>query len=132
MGIPIQDCKVSVHPHSVAEDDDKVLVQYHVFPGTLSVVAHASLNGFELAVSTSPCVDPKVFDRAVGEHYAGQKVRQLANNKIWEMKGIALRQRLIDYAHLTSKEFEEKFPGQYRINPPESAVYKAPTLPLTN
>lgn len=100
--------KVKVKAEAVKKDLEKVLVQFHRFPGTNSIVAHASIDGFELAVATSPCIDPRNFDAAIGEYYADQKVRRLAEDKLWEIHGLGL------LAYLKEMNDEDLFYEKYK------------------
>lgn len=121
--------KVAVRAEAVQADVDGMLIQYHRFPGTFSIVAHASLNGFELAVATSPCVDPRNFLASIGEYYAGIKVAQLATDKLWEIHGIGLRQ-LLKFRTESEDEFYEKYKDIYKFTPIEEVTaYQEPTLP---
>lgn len=64
--------------------------QYYVFPGTtLTVCALTLVNGYTLT-GESACVSMDNFDAALGRAYA----RERAVQKIWELEGYALRERL--------------------------------------
>jgi hypothetical protein len=66
--------------------------QYHVFEGTTTTVCCLNLvNGFNV-VGTSAAASPENFDKAIGEKIA----RENARNKIWELEGYLLRQRLFE------------------------------------
>lgn len=104
--------KVSVRKKAIEDDLSRVIVQYHRFPGTYSVVCHASLDGVELVVTSSPCVDPRNFSEAIGEHYGKQKVLRLAEDKLWEMHGIVLA-HLIETNTLSEEEFYNKYNEEY-------------------
>ena len=64
--------------------------QYHVFPGTTVAVCLLTLeNGFSV-VGESATASPENFDAAIGRKVA----RQHARDKIWQLEGYLLRQRL--------------------------------------
>lgn len=64
--------------------------QYHVFPGTtLTVCALTLVNGYTLT-GESACVSMENFDAGLGRSIA----RERAVQKIWELEGYALRERL--------------------------------------
>lgn len=73
--------------------DDAILAEaYHVFPGTtLTVCALTLSNGFQV-VGESAAASPANFDEKIGRKIA----RDNARNKIWQLEGYLLRQRLHD------------------------------------
>lgn len=63
---------------------------YHVFPGTtLTICCLTLLNGFTVT-GESAAASPENFDEEVGRRIA----RENARNKIWQLEGYLLRQRL--------------------------------------
>ncbi len=71
-------------------DDTILSEQYHVFPGTtLTVCALTLRNGF-IVTGESAAASPENFDQAIGRKIA----RENARNKIWQLEGYLLRQRL--------------------------------------
>lgn len=63
---------------------------YHLFPGTtLTVCALTLRNGF-IVTGTSAAASPENFDEAIGRDIA----RRNARERIWELEGYLLRQRL--------------------------------------
>jgi hypothetical protein len=63
---------------------------YHVFPETtLTVCALTLRNGFQV-VGTSAAASPANFDEEIGRKIA----RENARNKIWELEGYLLKERL--------------------------------------
>lgn len=63
---------------------------YHVFPGTtLTVCALTLHNGF-IVTGTSAAASPENFDEAIGRDVA----RRNARERIWELEGYLLRERL--------------------------------------
>lgn len=71
---------------------DSVIVsrEFHIFESTLLTVCCLTLkNGFNVT-GESACVSPANFDKEVGEEVAFNKAR----NKIWELEGYLLKERL--------------------------------------
>lgn len=67
-----------------------VSAAYHVFPGTtLTVCALTLRNGF-IVTGTSAAASPENFDSAIGEQIAHRNARE----RIWELEGYLLRERL--------------------------------------
>jgi hypothetical protein len=63
---------------------------YHVFPGTTVTVCCLTLrNGFTV-IGESACASPENFNPELGQKIA----RDNARNKIWQLEGYALRERL--------------------------------------
>lgn len=63
--------------------------EYAVFSGRLTVCVLTLQNGF-LVTGESSCVSAENFDAELGKKIA----RDNAKNKVWELEGYALRQRL--------------------------------------
>jgi hypothetical protein len=64
--------------------------QYHVFAGTtLTVCALKLRNGF-IVTGESAAASPENFDQAIGRKIA----RENARNKIWQLEGYLLREKL--------------------------------------
>ena len=81
-------------------DDAIVAGDYHVFPGTTVTVCCLTLrNGFTV-IGESACASPENFDAELGRKIAHDNAR----NKIWQLEGYLLRQRLHEVAPLTSGE----------------------------
>ena len=78
-------------PRLSPDDIDAVIVgeDYHVFGGTLTVCCLALRNGFKVTVESS-VVSAENFDVEIGRSIA----RKNAREKIWELEGYALRERL--------------------------------------
>ncbi|MEG9529747.1 MAG: hypothetical protein MIL41_28910 [Hyphomicrobiales bacterium] len=71
-----------------------VSAAYHVFPGTtLTVCALTLRNGF-IVTGTSAAASPENFDPAIGEQIAHRNARE----RIWELEGYLLRDRLASAA----------------------------------
>ncbi|MBY9700611.1 hypothetical protein ISH39_03460 [Pseudomonas aeruginosa] len=65
---------------------------YHIFPGTTVTVCCLTLrNGFTV-IGEDACASPENFDEELGRKIA----RDNARNKIWQLEGYLLRQRLHD------------------------------------
>ncbi|ENZ1760038.1 Gp49 family protein [Pseudomonas aeruginosa] len=65
---------------------------FHIFPGTTVTVCCLTLrNGFTV-IGESACASPANFDEELGRKIA----RDNARNKIWQLEGYLLRQRLHD------------------------------------
>ena len=73
----------------------------HHFPGTTSTIAVAALpDGFVAGVGHSACVSVENFDPAVGEQIAKRNALNAAREKLWELEGYALRNRMQENAIL--------------------------------
>lgn len=73
------------HIDNTITDED-----FHVFPGTTVTVCLLTLrNGFTV-VGESACASPENFDEELGRKIA----RDNARNRIWQLEGYLLRQRL--------------------------------------
>ena len=65
---------------------------YTVLPDCTTTICQLTLeNGFTV-IGKSACVDPSNFNVAIGEKYAFED----AFNKVWELEGYLLKQRLHD------------------------------------
>lgn len=87
-------------PRLTPELIDKAIVAgaYHRFPGTTVTVCCLTLqNGFTV-IGESACASPENFDEELGRKIAHDNAR----NKIWQLEGYLLRQRLHEAAPLTS------------------------------
>ncbi len=79
-------------PRLTPDDIDHRIVgkQFHVFPGTTVTVCLLELeNGF-CVTGHSAAASPENFDRDIGERVAFDMARE----KIWELEGYLLKQRL--------------------------------------
>lgn len=69
-----------------------VIQRYDYFEhGTLTVCVITLVNGFKVT-GRSACADPANYDMIIGRKLAGTDAR----NKIWELEGYLLRQRLYE------------------------------------
>lgn len=73
---------------------DKLTWRFEQPEGTTSTFAHAFLDRFYLATGHSACVSPENFDAAMGMKYARDQAEGKARDKLWELEGYALFQRL--------------------------------------
>lgn len=64
--------------------------QYHVFPDTTLTVCALTLNNGYIVTGESAAASPENFDKAIGRKIA----RDNARNKIWQLEGYLLRERL--------------------------------------
>ena len=65
--------------------------QYHVFPHTTFTACLLTLANGYTVLGESACASPENFDAALGRKIA----RENAKNKIWQLEGYLLRQRLV-------------------------------------
>lgn len=89
--------KGKVAPRVTPDRIDACIVreQYYQFPdSTLTVCALTLVNGFAV-VGHSACASPENFDEELGKKIAKANARE----KIWELEGYLLRQRLMEYQH---------------------------------
>ncbi len=81
-------------PRLTPEHIDSCIVhrEYHVFPGSCLTVCCITLtNGFTVS-GESACASPKNFDSEIGRKIS----YDIARNKIWQLEGYLLRQRLFE------------------------------------
>lgn len=81
-------------PRLSPDDIDGAIVSeaYHVFPGTTVTVCCLTLrNGFTV-IGESACASPENFDADIGRQIA----RSNARDRIWELEGYLLCQRLYE------------------------------------
>lgn len=117
----LKNYKVSVKATVVKEKLSQVVVHHLRAPGTNSTIAHASIDGFELAVATSPCVDPRNFSDAIGVTYSTEKVLRLAEDKLWEIEGMGLYWLLMNRTE-TDEEFFDKYKDRFVFTPIEQGI----------
>ena len=65
---------------------------YHVFPGTTTTVCLLGLKNGYSVVGESACASVENFDEELGRKIAYDNAR----NKIWQLEGYLLRQKLSD------------------------------------
>lgn len=66
--------------------------QYHVFPNTTFTACLLTLANGYTVIGESACASPENFDAALGRKIA----RENAKNKIWQLEGYLLKQRLFE------------------------------------
>jgi hypothetical protein len=67
----------------------------HVFEGTTNTVAMAFLpNGFSVGIGQSASVSLENFNAEIGAKVAIANAEVAARNKLWELEGYVLKQRL--------------------------------------
>ncbi|AFN39118.1 hypothetical protein G167_gp36 [Burkholderia phage BcepMigl] len=63
--------------------------------GTCSTIALAVLpNGFTVAIGHSACVDPAMFNAAIGVDVATADALAQARKKLWELEGYCLKKEI--------------------------------------
>ena len=70
--------------------DPKVVVQYHVFPGSMKTVCLLTLKNGYTVTGESACASPENFDEEVGRAVAYKDAR----NKLWPLLGFLLKDKL--------------------------------------
>jgi hypothetical protein len=64
--------------------------QFYVFPDTTTTVCCLTLKNGGTVIGESACVSPENFNAEIGQEAARDKARE----KIWELEGYLLKQRL--------------------------------------
>ena len=86
---------MKVDANVVKEQLAKVQIQFHRFPNTYAVIAIAhDEKGFCLGTGVGACVDPTEFNEEIGKEVAKENALKVAEDKLWEIEGILLRERL--------------------------------------
>lgn len=82
-------------PRLTPEHIDKKIVreQYYVFPGTTTTVCCLTLKNGATVVGESACVSKENFNAEIGGKVAYEKARE----KIWELEGYLLKEKLYVY-----------------------------------
>ena len=91
-----------MYPRVTKEQIDSLMekVQYHTYVpiGTTTTIATAILptgiSKFTLAMTKSACVDPRNFNAQKGADYAIQDCVNAARDKLWELEGYHLAQKM--------------------------------------
>lgn len=93
--------------------DFHVVVETHQVPDTTVTVATAYLKiahiKFALATEFSACIDPRNFAEDIGVKIAEQKVLDTARNKLWELEGYHLLQKMIETGQITDCMYTPKY-----------------------
>lgn len=88
----VESGKTAPRLSSIDIDAKICMEQYHVFPGTtLTVCALTLVNGF-VVTGTSAAASPANFDEEIGRRIAYSNARE----RIWELEGYLLRQRIFE------------------------------------
>lgn len=75
---------------------DSLTFKTHVFEGTTNTVAIALLPcGFSVGFGQSACVSLANFNAEIGEKIAIANAKAAARDKLWELEGYLLRNRLL-------------------------------------
>lgn len=87
-----------ITPARIAELMSRIVYTFDVRPnGSTTTLAHAFLDGnFYLATGVSACVSVENFDAELGKDIASTNAKVAAEDKLWELEGYALRERLRD------------------------------------
>ena len=91
-----------MYPRVTKEQIDNLMnqVEYHthIVSGTTTTIATAILpigiSKFTLAMTKSACVDPRNFNAKLGADYAIQDCVNAARDKLWELEGYFLAQKM--------------------------------------
>ena len=80
--------------------DEKIVGEaYHVFPGTTLTVCALTLQNGYIVTGESASASPENFDAELGKKIA----RDNARNKIWQLEGYLLRERLATVSDTQSR-----------------------------
>lgn len=86
---------MKVDYNEVQRQKEQLIVQTHQFTGTTVTVAVAlAPDGFMLGLGFSACVDPAEMDPAIGIEVATENALKDAEEKIWQLEGAKLREKL--------------------------------------
>lgn len=84
-----------VTPEQIDALDDTVQLLTHHFPGTSLTIAVAVLpDGFVLSTGHSSCISPANFNAEIGSQRAKVNAMRAARDKLWELEGYLLRDRI--------------------------------------
>lgn len=85
-----------VQPGDIEALQRSLVVLTHHFPGTTVTVAVAVLpDGFVVGTGQSGCISPSNFDAEIGATIAKGGALAAAREKLWELEGYLLRDRLL-------------------------------------
>lgn len=86
----------------IVEQMKRVKYHCHLVPGTTTTVitAYIMLGAvpFTLATEIMACVDPRNFNKELGEKYGIEKATGAAKNKLWELEGYRLAHEIANDA----------------------------------
>ena len=83
-------------PRVTPEHIDSVIreANYLILPGTTTTLCYLTLLNGHQVIGTSACVSPENFNAELGQKIAFSNARE----KIWELEGYLLNQRLFEQA----------------------------------
>lgn len=86
---------MKVDPKVIKAKLAKVEIQFHRFPKTNAVFAIAHDDtGFILGTGIGSSIDPKEFKITIGKKVAKEQALKNAEDKLWEIEGILLKEKL--------------------------------------
>ena len=74
---------------------------YFLFPGSTLTIAMLTLANGYIVTGEAACANPDIFNEELGRKYA----RVNAKNKIWELEGYLLRQKMTEQYKTADREF---------------------------
>lgn len=83
-----------VTPERIQHLLDTSTAHYNRLHGTTTVCQIVLQNGFTAAIGVSACVDAANFDAVLGRKYALEDALAKAREKLWELEGYLLAQKL--------------------------------------
>jgi len=91
-----------VYPRITNDEIEKKMlaVKYdcHIVPGTTTTVITAYIPmkhlNFTLCTEIMACVDPRNFNKELGEKYGIEKAAKSAKDKLWELEGYSLASKI--------------------------------------
>lgn len=89
-----QGCAPKVQPSEIDVLVARCQYETFVVPSTNTTLVAAVLDDFVLAVGQAHCVSKENFDADIGYKYAREDAERRARDKLWELKGWELKQRI--------------------------------------
>ena len=81
--------KNKVEPQEISHLKSQITYKFHKV-GEKGTLCEAYLGNFSLAQAYSACVDPKIYDKELGEKYSKEKLDKILDDKLWEFLGFDL------------------------------------------
>lgn len=106
-----------IYPRVEKSRIDELMAQVryfcHVVEGTTTTVTTAILPitdhiNFTVATEIMACVDPRNFNKAIGEKWGIEKAANAARNKLWELEGYYLSQKLQEVAGIVATRYSDQ------------------------
>lgn len=95
-------------PEQIEALKARVEYRFQMVTGTTTTLCIALLDGaFKLAIGTSACVDPRLFNQIKGEQLAQADAERQVIQRLWELEGYRLYMRLRDEPNLIAKVAHE-------------------------